>query len=434
MPLALGLFLSLGNSLSQAQESGTTNFIPRLLSGNNAYVGINTFGTVTGGVAGGQFGSNPFNYLATDSRVFIGSTTALNPSGLPLISAVVQDGAGGFNFPTAITGLGQLNHTGYLAFGSNFLAEQFTTGGTYAGEDDANNWFAAPSASFPPDFSSGNLVTAVYPIGRQVMCGGNFNCFFALGAGQNSGSSSQWLVGFYTWPAAIKNYGILIDSNTTQGPQYSAFLKNLGTGSDINVILQTTGSFTATNQTIGQIDASGNRWFSLYQDGSLFIGHNTGSQTTPSHITFSDEYQVAPGNKIQLYSGYTLGISAGSLDYNSVGHHMFYIGGVTATDITSNALLASVNLDAGKGTPTFGACGASPSFPVTSNDSRGVITMGTGTTTCTVNFGVAYPTQAVCVGSQVSGASAAMSIGFNPSSFTITGVAGDNYSYVCLGH
>jgi hypothetical protein len=190
--------------------------------------------------------------------------------GVAITGFTVQDGSAGFNYPTGVTGIGQLNFSGYWAFGSNFIGECFTTGGCVAGEDDANQWHAASNGVYPPDYSGGGLLANHYAIGRQAICSGNFNCYFAFGAGHASGvGPGIWDAGFYTWPDAVSHYGIFVDGSATKSPQYSAYLKNLGTGSNINLILQTTGAFTAANKTMGIIDSIGTAHYSLYQDGTV---------------------------------------------------------------------------------------------------------------------------------------------------------------------
>jgi hypothetical protein len=270
----------IGTSTISHAEDAIARFIQRngaiCLESGNECQNVFSVNTGNGGMAfgnqpfvnvpGGQFGATPATYLQSISRMFITATPA---EGLPITGYTVQDGSGGFNFPTAVTGYGALNHSGYLVFGGNFLSECFTTGECRGVEIDTNNWSGNFDLQYPENPSQSNLLTAHYASGLYMGCGGTYNCSYAFGVGQNSSYTTKWDSGLYILPSGAARFGVFSDANATQGPQYAAFLRSPGTGAFINVLLQTTGTFTPANQVFAIEDAAQSGHFSIFQDGSI---------------------------------------------------------------------------------------------------------------------------------------------------------------------
>jgi hypothetical protein len=352
--------ITANKSLSLPIENGTTGY--PIIHVDEA--------TPIAGVAGGQFGSTPASYIRGISSIY---TAIVGNAGLGISSLVVQDGSGGFNYPTGINAFAQLDYAGYWAFPANFICESFTHGGCVS-EFDSNNWYANPvpypAGTFPPDYSTGGLASNNYASGLQIMAGGNYDSMFGLGIGENSGTGSgtqSFIAGIYMWPAGARHYGLLIDATSTTSASYGAYIKSAA--ANVNLVLQTIGSEVAGNSVFGVIDATNTNHLNIHQDGSI--------------------------------------VTSGTLS----------IGG---------------------GSPSFGACGSSPSFPTGShNNSTGVIAVGTSPSggTCTLNFSTAYANIESCIASQISGTATPVEIGFNTSSITLSNVVGGyTYSYACFGN
>lgn len=80
------------------------------------------------------------------------------------------------------------------------------------------------------------------------------------------------------------------------------------------------------------------------------------------------------------------------------------------------------------------ACGAGPAISATANDVHGTITMGTGTTGCTLTFANVRAVAPDCVAIDATGTLAAMSVTVNSSTLVIAGAAASNkITYNCIG-
>lgn len=85
---------------------------------------------------------------------------------------------------------------------------------------------------------------------------------------------------------------------------------------------------------------------------------------------------------------------------------------------------------------TLGACGTSPTIGSFSGDTVGVITAGTGTTTCAVVFNTAYTTgrPPICQATEETRAAALFVSARSNTGFTVSGLtAGDTFDYQCMG-
>ena len=82
---------------------------------------------------------------------------------------------------------------------------------------------------------------------------------------------------------------------------------------------------------------------------------------------------------------------------------------VILLSIMAGAQSATYGLSGSSGTPTFGACGTTPSLSAGSMDFGGQITMGSGiVTSCALNFSSAFTSPPKCV---ISSNSVAVTVG-----------------------
>lgn len=175
--------------------------------------------------------------------------------------------------------------------------------------------------------------------------------------------------------------------------------------------------------------------------GNILLGSGFGDgyswSITPSSYAAAS-LSIAPGNDflgLLTLNPDTNAVSTLSGSYLEDGSgNIAMTGQITAGD----DLRAGVHIrDVQSGNITVTSCGSSPSVTSGSNDARGKITVGSGATSCQVNFITAYTSAPFCTISPANTTAAGGAIYVSASatgSFTVSGttVAGDVFIYHCL--
>lgn len=138
------------------------------------------------------------------------------------------------------------------------------------------------------------------------------------------------------------------------------------------------------------------------------------------------------GTGINLQLITTGNIAAGNavismLDKNAVSHF--------TVDQSGDTSLNTLQYAGHGAAPTLGACGTGSGLSVFSTDAHGIIIVGSGTTTCVVNFGTAFTQVPVVVVTGENGSTGLSVLTKGATSFTITGTsgfAGNNVDYVVM--
>lgn len=200
--------------------------------------------------------------------------------------------------------------------------------------------------------------------------------------------------------------------------------------------------FTSSSSPIFNIDSSGH------------VGIGTTNPQTSLDIETNAEYQGLfignLSNAIVELEGSSSGNDNGTLYLLNSGTtkiqimangSSYFNGGSVGIGTATPGATLDVNGhigDSASGTPTVSSCGTSPPA-VTGNDTRGVITYGTGTasTSCTLAFAAAYITAPYCIVSQYGAVTAgAVSVTSTSTMAMVlrwtTAVASVKFIYICM--
>lgn len=198
--------------------------------------------------------------------------------------------------------------------------------------------------------------------------------------------------------------------------------------------------FTGSDQggEIQQTNATGgSKFLRVASTGSWQI-INSNYNAAIFDITDTGNISVATwqGNKIAVaYGGTNCAVASGTCLDNITGFASTgYIQRTGAGTYSFSSVLTSAASN-----PTLSSCGTDSSVDSGSSANGGKITFGSGTTTCTATFAVAYSTKAFCTITPLAQPAAVANIPYisaqSNSAFTISGgTASASYNYTCIGN
>lgn len=195
-----------------------------------------------------------------------------------IVGAVVQTGPSS-GFPCGLTGYGKLNHAGNQTFGV-FGRVDLRTAGVGTNEFNTFNYNAGPPGVFPPDRSFGIVNTI--PVTVTVAAGGTQQSLIGVQLAPEGSEPNSFVCGIYTNPDAVTDFGVLIDSNTTQGPVEGIHVNNKHTNaSHSNVVLQTRNAAPNASSTFVKcLNSTGNILFGIRASGQAVFNSASLVQTT----------------------------------------------------------------------------------------------------------------------------------------------------------
>lgn len=274
-----------------ASTAGVPSPVPLgtfLSSANNNAPVINIFNTSTTAVCC----TGQLNVISSRSHITGGGGNAI-------VGSAIQDDGSIATFPTGVTGYGLITAAGAgsYVFGI-FGRADITTNGSANNEVNCNNTNADSPSTFPPNLAY--PVTSTYCIGFQSV---NIGTNKSHSAFRSVATGGLWLASYYADPISSSTYGLFIDSDTTNGPISSAYVRN--TGSGVHLTLQTMGTFTPANPVIQSLDVSSNIIWRLNQSGAVAV-----NSATAGNLNYAITNTDTGNGSTVTYSGTT---NAGSI-------------------------------------------------------------------------------------------------------------------------
>lgn len=265
--------------------------VPTITGGtiNNAPIGatipapaiFTTLQAASGGVAKYLAGDNrytkPDGTLSTDPTatygqmpMIVGSVPGSHTSAA-FFSLYNDIPIGDASFPIAVTAHAELHSAGGTVFGYYGEATTFTTGVVTHELDTFNKSGVDAPSTFP--FNRALGTSQVLPI--SITCGaGTILSLQRVSAAcmeivQEGSTLGQFQYGIAIDANSVNVAGIVIDANTTQGPNLDLSLKNTGVTGHSIIDMTVTGAFTAANPVMRLFDATGADHLDITQDGSI---------------------------------------------------------------------------------------------------------------------------------------------------------------------
>lgn len=441
---------SAANNFSRLQFGGTTNAFPAL-NINTATQAVSV--GLADGSLGGRFGvgtSTPYAKLAinldandaAEPAFVIASSTASATSTLFFINSVGQVGQGGI---TSFAG-----STGFEANGSILVANTQQLG---SAADGNARWTPETSVGNNSLFSTlNNTIWNVAP-GTELMrltSGGN------LGIGTSSPAA---LLSISNSVATAGATPLLLIASTTAGTATTTLLSLnntglLGVGVDTGTILANglSGSSPGTPSIVvnsNVVNGAGGIGFASNGTLAGFI------QANPAQMTFTTGnnntgYRFLNQNGLLMNLSGTgtlivgpnggnvipfLGVGTSSPyaelsiatpnGFNGATQSLFVIASSTAAGTTTLLKIDNMGHHIISGpTPSFGACGTSPSFVGAANDRNMTFNVGSGlVSSCAINFANSFPANSTvtCSLTQINGAAVSLEASTTPTGVTVSG-------------
>lgn len=164
----------------------------------------------------------------------------------------------------------------------------------------------APSTTFPVNVGTGGL----YPGSQNLTCSDpdRNGCSYATNISQSGLYPAKFNTGIYMTPFSVKNYGIVIDADSTSGdgPQFDVLLRNQGASGNVNLQLQTMGTATSGRHALEVLNSSAAVQASIDQLGNASLHTATYTQATgTAYITDANGFLIynPSSTKWSIYNG-----------------------------------------------------------------------------------------------------------------------------------
>lgn len=202
-------------------------------------------------------------------------------------------------FPTGVTGYWSMPLAGSTGFGM-YAQCNLQANGSCNNEFSARNFSGPAPTNGPGNWSFGT--TDNISVGLHVGGGGTFQPGIGISIGQDGGSPQSFLNGLYMWGVGgPTQHGLYIDATSTSSPQYSARIKNTGQGTNIPVLIETTGTPVDTNSVIEHRNNLGVPTFTIRQNGGAsFNGQVSSSENFVSAPIFPSNIITSSGNALDI--------------------------------------------------------------------------------------------------------------------------------------
>ncbi len=322
----------------------------------------------------------------------------------------------GTNLTTPLSGAIEYDGTNLYFTNSTPLRQTVAMVGasqTFSGNDTFTGTVSATSSGTSLAVTNNETVGGTLQVtGASTFTGTTtYNGSVTVGANQNMSMSSG--TGTFTQTYTGTGTAHAITASTTTGNAESIIASALTTGNILS--LSSTSTTTPTNGSNAGINVSvsgANANATVTRYGVYSSVTSTGSTSTNVGGYF---------NASGATNNYALVVNSGSVGIDTVTP-------VAPLDVHGHVANSG-------SAASLGACGTSPTMA--GNDTRGTVTMGTGTvTSCVVNFNATFTTAPICVATwNTSASTIGMAVSSSTSALTVTfsaNAAGLKVNYICM--
>ncbi len=320
-------------------------------------------------------------------------------------------------------GSGGSPYGSYYGFSSIMQAQ---SGSTYLQSVAGGEIDVAVQTGASTDLKVGLLLASV---NNDAVKGTSYDGFLAFGA--DSTTTAKWTYGItFGWP---KGPWAFDTSSTLIGSVASTTSRVANYGIDFSGVTFSTGAFKSTGFLVSPSGAA--TVASLASTGAVsgtsgtFAGTLSSIGATAGLVAGS---RSGSGNSYQWYnpSGNGIRMTDGGSDLVTID---------SAGAIVSLSTIKATQHLTTAAAPATSSCGTSPAVTSDSSANGGKVTFGSGTTTCTLTFSVAFPTSAYCTITPLAQPAAVANIPYisaqSKTAFTISGgTASAAYQYTCAGN
>lgn len=227
-----------------------------------------------------------YNTSDTSKANFFGSNFEVLVSGAQggIVGSAIQNTQSN-TFPRGVTAGGWLSAggAGQQVFALFARATAEVAGGASNEFDVFNNTASDAPSTFPrgDSFGTGSVWTTAATLASGGTTGKANWAGVYIVKDPTAPGTAQFNFGIGMHAQACKLYGLFCDSDATNSPQFTAYLRNTGANGNVPLTTQTMATAIPTNPVYQNLNPSGGITFQILQNGNVWSNANASTALTP---------------------------------------------------------------------------------------------------------------------------------------------------------